>query len=234
MEQRFTSIERQTRIALPGGGFRIFYDEIESTETASRRDEESGEEIKETYPVYLYRVIDVKSLDRTEIIVALIRNNYTADDELAIQRQQDVKPVEYSTYSAYVEWCKAYADRIINGDTLETAKGIRIAQAGQYDASAEIRTFYVNGVAAWISPNKRNNLKSACESFKKDGVTSVPFMGLTIPIDTALEMISQIESYAGATTIITDNHIAAIAALTTVEDVLTYDFTTGYPQKLSF
>lgn len=232
--KRYTFLTRKVYDQLPDGRVRIYYDEQVGTETVTHKDMETEEETTETYPVYSYRVADADSLERNAIIVALIRAEYSADDELAIQRQQDVKPVEYSTYSAYVEWCKAYASRIIAGDTLETAKGIRVAQAGQYDASAEIRTFYVNGVAAWISPNKRNNLKSACESFKKDGVTSVPFMGLTIPIDTALEMISQIESYAGATTIITDNHIAAIAALTTVEEVLAYDFTTGYPEILEF
>lgn len=233
MEIRYTSIQRKSsHEALPNGKIRIYYDEIESTETASHRDEESGEETEDTYPVYLYRVVDADALVASSIIVALIRADYSSDDELALQRQQDDKPIEYATYNAFVEWCKAYAGRVLSGDTLETAKAIKIAELNQWDASAAVRTFYVGQTPVWLSPNRRNNFRSYCESLGSG--QTVPFMGMTIPADTALDMLAQVEHYAGDTTIVTEGHAVAINALATIEQVAAYDFTTGYPAKLSF
>lgn len=40
-------------------------------------------------------------------IVALIRKKYNVNQELAILRQRDTKPLEYQEYYDYVEQCKA-------------------------------------------------------------------------------------------------------------------------------
>ena len=40
-------------------------------------------------------------------IVALIRQKYNVNQELAILRQRDAKPLEYQEYYDYVEQCKA-------------------------------------------------------------------------------------------------------------------------------
>jgi hypothetical protein len=40
-------------------------------------------------------------------IVRRIRQRYSVDDELSIQRQKDEKPEEFAEYNAYVEQCKA-------------------------------------------------------------------------------------------------------------------------------
>lgn len=233
MKKRYTFLERHTHEELPSGKHRIYYDEQESTETVTVVDHETGEIIStDTYPVFTYRVADVEVFAYEDIIVALIRADYSADDELALQRKQDDKPIEYATYNAFVEWCKAYAGRVLSGDTLETAKAIKIAELNQRDASAAVRTFYVGQTPVWLSPNRRNNFRSYCESLGSGH--TVPFMGMTIPADTALAMLAQVERYAGDTTIVTEGHAAAINALATIEAVEAYDFTEGYPDKLEF
>lgn len=40
-------------------------------------------------------------------IVALIRKKYNVNQELAILRQRDTKPLEFAEYNEYVEQCKA-------------------------------------------------------------------------------------------------------------------------------
>lgn len=50
-----------------------------------------------------------------ESTVALIRQRYDADDELAILRQKGEKPEEFAEYFSYVESCKLEAK---NGVTL--------------------------------------------------------------------------------------------------------------------
>lgn len=40
-------------------------------------------------------------------IVRRIRQRYSVDDELSIQRQKDENPEEFAEYNAYAEQCKA-------------------------------------------------------------------------------------------------------------------------------
>lgn len=44
-----------------------------------------------------------------EKVVALIREKYSLDEELAIQRQRDVKSEEFQVYFEYCEECKQKA-----------------------------------------------------------------------------------------------------------------------------
>lgn len=43
----------------------------------------------------------------SEKVVSLIREKYSLDEELAIQRQRDSKPEEFQAYFNYCEECKA-------------------------------------------------------------------------------------------------------------------------------
>lgn len=49
-----------------------------------------------------------------ELIIKLIREKYTINQELAILRQRDSKPNEYEIYNNYVEGCKAQVKLLIN------------------------------------------------------------------------------------------------------------------------
>lgn len=42
----------------------------------------------------------------SEKVVSLIREKYSLDEELAIQRQRDTKPDEFQEYFEYCEFCK--------------------------------------------------------------------------------------------------------------------------------
>ncbi|MBO5020046.1 MAG: hypothetical protein J6A61_05820 [Clostridia bacterium] len=44
-----------------------------------------------------------------EKVVSLIRQKYSIDEELAIQRQRDTKPEEFNEYFVYCEECKLKA-----------------------------------------------------------------------------------------------------------------------------
>ena len=47
-------------------------------------------------------------------------------------------------------------------------------------------------------------------------------------------MLQALEIYALACYNVTEEHKAAVNALTTIEEVDAYDYTTDYPEKLSF
>ncbi len=44
-----------------------------------------------------------------ETVVSLIRQKYSLNEELAIQRQRDTKPEEFKAYFEYCEACKKQA-----------------------------------------------------------------------------------------------------------------------------
>lgn len=49
----------------------------------------------------------VEPIPYEQRVVNRIRERYSIDDELAILRQRDTKPVEFAEYNAYVEKVKA-------------------------------------------------------------------------------------------------------------------------------
>ena len=52
---------------------------------------------------------DNRAEEYEERVIALVRQRYTVNQELAILRQRDTKPEEFDEYNAYVEQCKATA-----------------------------------------------------------------------------------------------------------------------------
>lgn len=63
-----------------------------------------------------YEIKEVEYPDSTpyvptyeEMVVELIRERYTIDDELAILRQRDSKPNEFAEYNEFCEECKRKA-----------------------------------------------------------------------------------------------------------------------------
>ncbi|MGM9971352.1 MAG: hypothetical protein ACI35W_03005 [Anaeroplasmataceae bacterium] len=48
-------------------------------------------------------------IEYKNLVIKLIREKYSMDDEIAIIRQQTTKAEEFETYNAYVEECKAKA-----------------------------------------------------------------------------------------------------------------------------
>ena len=119
---------------------------------------------------------------------------------------------------------------------------IKIAELEAYDASDAVNGFIIrtdgSDVTEWLDTYKRNNAFRAIESAKKLGDESISFaigdIPVTLTVTTAEIYLARVEKYAVTCTNVTVRHKAAINALDTVEDVEAYDFTVGYPQRLTF
>ena len=48
-----------------------------------------------------------------DLIVYFIRQKYSVDDEFALERQKNRKPIEYEQYDTYCENAKAYAKELL-------------------------------------------------------------------------------------------------------------------------
>lgn len=121
---------------------------------------------------------------------------------------------------------------------LEQAKKAVIRKIDEYDTSLDVNSFYLNGVQAWLDKSTRVGLMNSLSIEKEAGKTESTLwfnsISIVINIDAAIQMLSSLEIYALACYNKTAEHKVAIEALTTVEEVKAYDYTAGYPEKLTF
>lgn len=112
---RFDNNAPETVVALPGGKVRVFYSRTMTEEKrAVMAEENSGQEpVTETVTVWECRAVDLAGeLTKQryhELVGAIMADSYTQADELAILRQRDTKPEEFSEYNKYAENVKAFA-----------------------------------------------------------------------------------------------------------------------------
>jgi hypothetical protein len=90
----------------------------------------------------------------------------------------------------------------------------------------------------WLDKNTRNGLLMRLNAEKSAGKTTTTLwfdtQSFTLNIDELIAMINLLEVYASECYDRTAYHKAAVKALTTVEEVNNYNYTTGYPEKLEF
>lgn len=123
--------------------------------------------------------------------------------------------------------------------TLDEVKRNKIDAIKIYDSSTDVNAFTVNGIMeAWLTPEERSNYKSSIDAAKLVGLESLSFyindvLLTTTPTQAEL-MLATIQLYADQCFIVTKQHITAVNALETIEEVENYDYTAGYPLKLNF
>lgn len=123
-------------------------------------------------------------------------------------------------------------------NALDVAKEEAIEQITEYDQSEDVNSFTLQGKQMWLPKETRVGLVNSVTIEKNAGKeTTVLWFGgekYELPVDTALQMLSALELYALECYNVTAAHKAAVNALESVEDVVAYDYTQGYPEKLNF
>lgn len=132
----------------------------------------------------------------------------------------------------YAEWKARREAR-----QLAMAKADKINEITDYDNSDAVNAFIFNGTNVWFKPEMRATIKQGVESCKTAGRATydAAYNGIqiSVPVDTALQVLAQIECYALDCQNITAAHKAAVQKLTTTADVEAYDYKSGYPDKLT-
>lgn len=125
-------------------------------------------------------------------------------------------------------------------DAVKLVKEAVINAIIKFDKSEEVNSFSIQGNATWLDAEKRTQLKRRFEVEVQRGVTTTHLIiedtGVAVEIapQAGLTMLDELEYYAIQTYDKTQAHKAAVVGLSTVKDVVDYDFTAGYPEKLSF
>ena len=121
---------------------------------------------------------------------------------------------------------------------LAEAKMEKRIQIDHYDSSPNVEQFTINGTPMWLGHELRQQIRTSAEAYSAagyDAMTKV-FNGaeFTFPITTWLQMLNALEVYAAESLNTTERHKNNVNAMDNVQDVIDYDYTTGYPEKLRF
>ena len=119
--------------------------------------------------------------------------------------------------------------------TVEDAKKEKLAALDRY-MEGNIKEFFVNGKSMWIGPNERANYKNALEALieRHPEVETINYAGINIAPSVALQGLAEIEVYALICDSVKNTHITKIKAKKSITTVDSYNFTTGFPEKLTF
>ena len=121
---------------------------------------------------------------------------------------------------------------------LEAEKKKVIKAIDDYDVSIEVNSFFLNGLQVWLDKSTRVGLMNSLNIEKTAGkeISTLWFGNIKLDINTeaAMQMLSTLELYALECYNKTAEHKVAVEALTSLEAVENYNYTTGYPTKLNF
>ena len=135
-------------------------------------------------------------------------------------------------------WVEFKAPELTSEELLERAKKDKIREIEDYDSSSIVNEFSVQRYPIWLDKATRAGLKLRFEAELQSGIieTALWYNGAQFPISVELgiQILLAVELYASACYDNTQKHMANVQALTTLEEVEAYDYTTGYPEKLSF
>lgn len=108
----------------------------------------------------------------------------------------------------------------------------------QYDSSSEVNCFYMQDLPMWLDKSTRAGLMLRFQAEQSMGKTETTLwygsVMYTLLIDSAMAMLMALEVYASQCYDNTQRHLAAVNALETIEQVESYDYREGYPDKLEF
>lgn len=123
-------------------------------------------------------------------------------------------------------------------DATAFAREMLLREIAAYDTSSDVNSFTVSGMTAWLDKTTRTTVRVAIDSCKTAGRDTYDVwfggMSISLPCDTAIALLAQLEVYAADCYNTTAKHKAAAEALTTRDEIAAYDYKSDYPEKLTF
>ena len=116
------------------------------------------------------------------------------------------------------------------------AQKMVLAEIDKNDTSSDVNSFMLNGQRVWLDKATRVGLMNSTSIAKAMGQpTTTLWLGdvkLVVECDKAIQLLSALEMYALECFNVTAAHKKAVSEMSTVEEVLAYDYTAGYPEML--
>ena len=165
-----------------------------------------------------------------EQVVKTMENMPTGMTDEGEMRYEEREKEQYSYDVCWIDGVSSEAD------VLQRAKEAVLVTIEAYDTSPAVNGFILNGERVWLDKATRVGLMNSTSIAKAMGKTTTTlwFGGMQIEVncDKAIGLLSALEMYALECFNVTAAHKKAVAELNTVEEVLGYDYTKGYPEQL--
>lgn len=127
---------------------------------------------------------------------------------------------------------------ITDEERLAMAKASVIEHIHNHDQSNAVNAFFMNGNEIWLDKATRVGLMLRFQAEHALGMTSTSLWygndSYELPIEDAMQMLYLLEIYASNCYDNTQRHIATVEAMTSIDDVESYNYFEGYPEKLQF
>ena len=156
----------------------------------------------------------------------------------------EIKEVEVQTFNPTDEmlfadgWELYVLPEPTEQEILNRTKREKINEINHYDSSDEVNIFYIQGLPVWLDKATRAGLKLRFEAelAMKEENTTLWYgnQSFTLQLNMAIQMLYAIEVYASKCYDNTQKHLANVEKLETLEEIIEYDYHTGYPEKLNF
>ena len=165
-----------------------------------------------------------------EQVVKTMENMPTGMTDEGEMRYEERETEQYAYDVCWIDGVSSDAD------VLQRAKETVIAAIEAYDTTPAVNGFILNGERVWLDKSTRVGLMNSTQIAKAMGkkTTTLWFGGMQIEVncDKAIQLLSALEMYALECFNVTAAHKKAVAEMSTVEEVLAYDYTAGYPEVL--
>lgn len=165
-----------------------------------------------------------------EQVVKTIENMPTGMTEDGEMRYEEREKEQYSYDVCWIDGVSSKAD------VLQRAKEAVLAAIEAYDTSSDVNGFILNGQRVWLDKATRVGLMNSTTIAKAMGQPTTTLwlgdMKLVVECDKAIQLLSALEMYALECFNVTAAHKKAVSEMSTVEEVLAYDYTAGYPEVL--
>lgn len=129
-------------------------------------------------------------------------------------------------------------------ETVEDVRFRKLQEIEDYDNSEQVNTCYIeyqgNTISYWADKAARTALKEAVRDCMDSGIDNYRLdlrdysVSISIECYKMLDMLQQLEIYAIQCYNKTTDHIYAVQALETKEEIEDYVYMTGYPEKITF
>lgn len=156
----------------------------------------------------------------------------------------EIKEVEVQTFNPTDEmlfadgWELYVLPEPTEDEILNRTKREKINEINHYDSSDEVNIFYIQGLPVWLDKATRAGLKLRFEAelAMKEENTTLWYgnQSFTLQLNMAIQMLYAIEVYASKCYDNTQKHLANVEKLETLDEIMEYDYHTGYPEKLNF
>lgn len=174
------------------------------------------------------------------VMIALNEEQMKTTEQVPVAMNED-GAMEYETrektqYAYDVYWLTLPHGASDMPAMLQAAKENVIEEITEHDSSSAVNSFMLNGMEVWLDKATRVGLMNSTTIAKSMGQEKTTlWLGsyqLEVECNKAIQLLSALEMYALECFNVTAAHKKAVSELDNIEGVLTYDYKSGYPEKL--